>query len=106
MYTRALLTNDVSLQWSWNCLDEAQQSCDYLLDFVDSGSIYMDLSKATFEYDTNYVFTVDMVVSDVTNPYREAVSDSFSLEIHTKSIENRNALHVKSLVVAVTSIGS
>eukprot|EP01083_Nonionella_stella_P087125 242252_1 len=95
-----------SLQWSWDCVDAGEHSCDYLLDYVDSNVIHVDLSASTFEYHSYYLFTVDMIVSDTIQIYRDECFDSFTLQINTKKEADTHELHVKSLIVTVTSIST
>eukprot|EP01084_Bolivina_argentea_P225349 380842_1 len=94
------------LQWSWDCVDDTDQSCDYLLDSLDSGVIAVDLSATTFEYDSDYSFTIAMTIADTIQVYRDECFDAFTLQINTKTEADTDELHVKTLIVTVTSIST
>eukprot|EP01083_Nonionella_stella_P056163 148065_1 len=94
------------LLWSWNCMDDTDQSCDYLLDSLDSGVIAVDLSATIFEYDSDYSFTIAMTIADTIQVYRDECFDAFTLQINTKKEADTHELHVKSLIVTVTSIST
>eukprot|EP01083_Nonionella_stella_P227242 806428_1 len=87
------------LLWSWNCMDDTDQSCDYLLDSLDSGVIAVDLSATIFEYDSDYSFTIAMTIADTIQVYRDECFDAFTLQINTKKEADTHELHVKSLIV-------
>ena len=88
--------------FNWECMDDRNISCEYLLDTNEEGIVHANLSRYGYDYDASYSFIFTMEVTDSNNMNRDKCVSVAILEINTK--EQDEEVIIKSF--AVTAIAT